>query len=385
MQLVKDIITESASFDLVAFMPLLRERVYTKHNFARAFVVSWVSVMNSVPDIDMLIFLPEILDGLFYILEDPSVELKKMCETTLSEFLRNILQHPDRVDFAAMIRNLIVHSHSSEELVQYKAIRWMREFVALSGRTLLPHAAGILEAVLPTLSYDDPRCTEAIRETAKAVSMRLMHLVTEEDDQPLSRGPVVSDSDSPATRGLGLGVQQRIAGELQPEGVNAIAVPVATELELTPLVNVLTRQLMHVSMQTRIAVLRWFLHLFTKIPNKAVLLDLEVLAEISSSSAPGGGGALKRAINSDGSVPAGDAAAAPNCYFGKFMLSLLDLFQSDRQLLEDRGSFIISRVVNPEGMSDWALMETLRGHGDDRYSEVDSSRASVLRREFADC
>ncbi|KAL3195640.1 hypothetical protein MRX96_001773 [Rhipicephalus microplus] len=241
-RLLKDIVTESASFDLVAFMPLLRERVYTKNNFARAFVVSWVSVMNSVPDIDMLIFLPEILDGLFYILEDPSVELKKMCETTLSEFLRNILQHPDRVDFAAMIRNLIVHSHSSEELVQYTAISWMREFVALSGRTLLPHAAGILEAVLPTLSYDDPRRPEspshahaaAIRETAKAVNMRLMHLVTEEDDQPLSRGPAGSDSDSPATRGLGLGVQQRIAGELQPEGVNAIAVPIATELELTP-------------------------------------------------------------------------------------------------------------------------------------------------------
>lgn len=399
-RLLKDIVTESASFDLVAFMPLLRERVYTKNNFARAFVVSWVSVMNSVPDIDMLIFLPEILDGLFYILEDPSVELKKMCETTLSEFLRNILQHPDRVDFAAMIRNLIVHSHSSEELVQYTAISWMREFVALSGRTLLPHAAGILEAVLPTLSYDDPRRPEspshahaaAIRETAKAVNMRLMHLVTEEDDQPLSRGTAGSDSDSPATRGLGLGVQQRIAGELQPEGVNAIAVPIATELELTPLVNVLTRQLMHVSMQTRIAVLRWFLHLFTKIPNKiflhveeifpkllqtlsdpsdeVVLLDLEVLAEISSSSAPGGSGAIKRAINSDGSVPAGDAAAAPNCYFGKFMLSLLDLFQSDLQLLEDRGSFIIRQLCVLLSAEDiyQSLSEILLGREDLRFA-----------------
>ncbi|KAL1486483.1 hypothetical protein MTO96_031363, partial [Rhipicephalus appendiculatus] len=40
-RLLKDIVTESSSFDLVAFMPLLRERVYTKNNFARAFVVSW--------------------------------------------------------------------------------------------------------------------------------------------------------------------------------------------------------------------------------------------------------------------------------------------------------------------------------------------------------
>ncbi|KAH7973010.1 hypothetical protein HPB52_020310 [Rhipicephalus sanguineus] len=377
-RLLKDIVTESSSFDLVAFMPLLRERVYTKNNFARTFVVSWVSVMNSVPDIDMLIFLPEILDGLFYILEDPSVELKKMCETTLSEFLRNILKHPDRVDFAAMIRNLIVHSHSSEELVQYTAISWMREFVALSGRTLLPHAAGILEAILPTLSYDDPRRPESpshahaadIRETAKAVNMRLMQLVTEEDDQPSSRGPVASDSDSPAARGLGLGLQQRIAGELQPDGINATAVPVATELELTPLVNVLTRQLMHVSMQTRIAVLRWFLHLFTKIPNKVVLLDLEVLAEISSSSAAGGSGALKRPISGGGSVPAGDTVAVPNCYFGKFMLSLLDLFQSDLQLLEDRGSFIIRQLCVLLSAEDiyQSLSEILLGREDLRFA-----------------
>ena len=40
--------TESSSFDLVAFVPLLRERIYTKNTFARQFVVSWVSWMNMV-------------------------------------------------------------------------------------------------------------------------------------------------------------------------------------------------------------------------------------------------------------------------------------------------------------------------------------------------
>lgn len=369
-RLLKDIVTESSSFDLVAFMPLLRERVYTKNHFARAFVVSWVSVMNSVPDIDMLVFLPEILDGLFNILEDPSVELKKMCETTLSEFLRNIVKNPERVDFAAMIRNLITHSHSTEELVQYTAINWMREFVALSGRTLLPHAAGILEAVLPTLSYDDPRRESPphahaadIRETAKSVNMRLMQLVTEEDDQRRAAPPPGDPAASASAEG---------------------------SLELTPLVNVLNHQLMHVSMQTRIAVLRWFLHLFTKIPTKifvhveeifprllqtlsdpsdeVVLLDLEVLAEISSSSGT---------MSSSKSVPqelSGDSTtlggAASNSYFGKFMLSLLDLFQADPQLLEERGSFIIRQLcvlLNAEDIYR-ALSEILLGRSELRFA-----------------
>ncbi|XP_077530253.1 protein VAC14 homolog [Haemaphysalis longicornis] len=366
-RLLKDIVTESSSFDLVAFMPLLRERVYTKNHFARAFVVSWVSVMNSVPDIDMLVFLPEILDGLFNILEDPSVELKKMCETTLSEFLRNIVKNPERVDFAAMIRNLITHSHSTEELVQYTAINWMREFVALSGRTLLPHAAGILEAVLPTLSYDDPRRESPphahaadIRETAKSVNARLMQLVTEEDDH---QGPPPGDPSA----------------------------SVEGSLELTPLVNVLNHQLMHVSMQTRIAVLRWFLHLFTKIPTKifvhvedifprllqtlsdpsdeVVLLDLEVLAEISSSSGTTAA-ALKTVAPKELSGDSTTLGGASNGYFGKFMLSLLDLFQADPQLLEERGSFIIRQLcvlLNAEDIYR-ALSEILLGRPELRFA-----------------
>ena len=37
-----------------------------------------VSALDAVPDIDMLIFLPEILDGLFQILGDPNFEIRKM-------------------------------------------------------------------------------------------------------------------------------------------------------------------------------------------------------------------------------------------------------------------------------------------------------------------
>jgi vacuole morphology and inheritance protein 14 len=75
---LQDIVTESSSFDLVAFMPLLREKIYTKNTFSRQFIISWVSVLDAVPDIDLILFLPEILDGLFRILEDHTKEIKIM-------------------------------------------------------------------------------------------------------------------------------------------------------------------------------------------------------------------------------------------------------------------------------------------------------------------
>ena len=57
-RLIKDIVSESNKFDLVAFVPLLRERIYTEHPSARRFVVSWIDMLAAVPDIDMLNYLP---------------------------------------------------------------------------------------------------------------------------------------------------------------------------------------------------------------------------------------------------------------------------------------------------------------------------------------
>lgn len=100
-------------------MPLLRERIYTKSSFARQFVISWISVLDAVPDIDLILYLPELLDGLFRILDDPMPEVKKMCETVLGEFLRNIKSDPSRVDFAGMINILIIHAQEkNDEMIQ---------------------------------------------------------------------------------------------------------------------------------------------------------------------------------------------------------------------------------------------------------------------------
>ena len=68
---------------------------------------------------------------------------------------------------------------------------------------------------------------------------------------------------------------------------------------------------------------------------QVVLLDLEILAEISSS--PAAGPSASSASTIDVSI----CNPALNGYFVRFMHSLLQLFGTDRQLLEDRGSFII--------------------------------------------
>ncbi|PSN34186.1 Protein VAC14 [Blattella germanica] len=237
------------------------------------------------------------------------------CDTVLGEFLRSIKQDPSRVDFAGMINIVILHSQSSDELLQFTALTWIKEFVQLSGRKMLPFASGILTAVLPCLAYD---------------------------------------TDSKKSQ------------EGKKEAI--------TELDLPSLVDVLIKHLPHTSVQTKVAVLRWIYHLHIKVPNKMfrhvdelfpVLLrtlsdssdevvqqDLEVLAEIISSPA-----GKKLSSSNDYSlhvpVPVQQMLEAQgssnnhtmNPYFSKFIVSLLRSFSSDRHhLLEDRGAFIIRQL-----------------------------------------
>ncbi|KAI8491112.1 PtdIns(3,5)P(2) sythesis regulation factor [Branchiostoma belcheri] len=411
-RLLKDIVSESTSFDLASFMPLLRERIYTKNQFARQFLVSWVTVLDSVPDINMLVYLPEFLDGLFHILADPSREVRRMCESALGEFLKGIKKSPSSANFSNMVNILIVHCQAQDELLQLTAIMWLKEFILLSGRAMLPFAAGILTAVLPC-------------DTAIAVNNSLLRLITTEDDLD------------------------------------------KVELELAPVVDVLTRHLLHESMLTRIAVLRWIYNLHIKIPNKifrhvdelfpvllktlsdkadeivfstkdrhvhlcvdsvqhqrqtclpvfgwysaprtgmftcvwivfstkdrhvylcvdsvqhqgqacspVILLDLEVLAEIASSPAGQRARPAGEKSGSSQNLATGGEPSSPgvmmNTYFTKFMVSLIKLFSTDKELLENRGSFIVRQLcllLNAEAIFR-ALAEILLEEEDLRFAAI---------------
>lgn len=133
MPFLQDIVTESLIFDLDSFLPLLRERISSKNSFARQFVIAWISVLNMVPNLNLTTHLPDILDGLFKILDDPIIEVKKMCEALLGEFLRTIKNDPSNVNFPGMINILIVHAQEkNDDLVQVKLMIYYIKLIFVS-------------------------------------------------------------------------------------------------------------------------------------------------------------------------------------------------------------------------------------------------------------
>ena len=55
------------AFSLAAFIPLLSDRIYVLSPFTRSFLVSWIMVLDSVPELELVSYLPEFLDGLLYV------------------------------------------------------------------------------------------------------------------------------------------------------------------------------------------------------------------------------------------------------------------------------------------------------------------------------
>nr|XP_054390072.1 protein VAC14 homolog isoform X3 [Pongo abelii] len=395
-RLLKDIVTESNKFDLVSFIPLLRERIYSNNQYARQFIISWILVLESVPDINLLDYLPEILDGLFQILGDNGKEIRKMCEVVLGEFLKEIKKNPSSVKFAEMANILVIHCQTTDDLIQLTAMCWMREFIQLAGRVMLPYSSGILTAVLPCLAYDDRK--KSIKEVANVCNQSLMKLVTPEDDEPDEPRPgqrqaePTPDDALPKQEGTASGGPD---GSCDSSFSSSISVFTAASTERAPvtlhldgIVQVLNCHLSDtaIGMMTRIAVLKWLYHLYIKTPRKmfrhtdslfpillqtlsdesdeVILKDLEVLAEIASSPAgqtddPGPlDGPDLRASHSELQVPTPGRAGllntsgtkglecspstpTMNSYFYKFMINLLKRFSSERKLLEVRGPFII--------------------------------------------
>ncbi|CAF0730839.1 unnamed protein product [Didymodactylos carnosus] len=344
-RLLKDIVTETCTqFELIAFIPILRERIYIRNPFTRQFLIS---LLTSVPELDMIQYLPEILDGLCHILGDPNPEIRKSCEILFNEFL-SILKTSsiEPSMFEDMTRILIQNCQSTDDLIQYTSLYWLREFLNMSSHeVLLPHSAGLLAAILPSNDIN-----QILRQLIKTEST---------------------------------------ANE---QGKYCLNLPEST---ISKVVEVLKTQIQLGASQSRIIALQWVYHLFDCLQDKmsphidilfpvlfrvlsdstdeAVLLVLQIFAIISTSNTPVTMSTPKTiALSSSELLPNNNNIRKYNDYFTKFIVVLMDLFRTDRLLLETRGSFIIRQLCMLLCAEDIyrTLSETLSNESDVQFAST---------------
>lgn len=217
-------IEKTTAFSLAKFIPLLSERLYVINPYTRTFLVSWITVLNSIPDLDLIVFLPDFLDGLIKFLSDSHQDVRIATSRLLDSFLDEIKratltikhqpearlienidaqsdeavaadvgggsstledkdeqeQHDDVspafdqfVDYTRIISILQVHLNSADEAIQLTALRWVSDFFAICPSSLLPFTPKLLRVVLPAISHE----STALRRAARDVNDRLLQLI----------------------------------------------------------------------------------------------------------------------------------------------------------------------------------------------------------------
>lgn len=79
-----------AAFSLSKFIPLLQERIHVINPFTRTFLVSWVTLLDTIPDLELVFYLPAFLGGLFIFLSDPNRDVHVATQGALERFLNEI-------------------------------------------------------------------------------------------------------------------------------------------------------------------------------------------------------------------------------------------------------------------------------------------------------
>lgn len=431
------------AFSLPRFIPLLRDRIWVMNPFTRTFLVGWITLLDSIPDLELVTYLPEFLPGLLKFLCGNNTDVHAATQACLDKFLNEIKRisrvkkgiaeskrskgdgkrkREDSVDSGSMhgpddaeeagstTANEDEDDVSSEDdwipgqdvHINYKAIleiltatldspleehslleslRWIISFLDICPEEVLPFTPKILAHLLPAMASG----VEPIRQAAARVNTSLMDYVvslTDESEAPpsqsSSRLPAPTATDRPegvsstrASLSSGREIEMRSptpAQQTRRAPTPAQSIPPQPDLDYAAAVNSLTLLFLNDHEATRVAALTWLIMLHRKAPRKIVAFnDGTFPALLKTLSDP-----AEAVVTKDLQLLSQISRNSEDDYFSNFMVSLLQLFSTDRKLLETRGNLIIRQLcmtLSPERIYR-TLAETIEKEEDLEFASI---------------
>jgi vacuole morphology and inheritance protein 14 len=195
--------------------------------------------LDSEPNLNLASHIQDLIDGLFQILEDTNPEIKKICESLLGDFLKEISQQQfEKIKYETMVNIILVHcANVNDDSIQLTAMMWLKELTSLLEERALFFMPGILNVTLPCLSYSDENLKKNIKDQARAVNTVLWTLI---DRMSVPENEISSPLNSKTASNLAI---DKVVESL-------------TRLLVTPTDSI--------TVLTTIGALRWLLHLINK-------------------------------------------------------------------------------------------------------------------------
>ena len=259
---------------------------------------------------------------------------------------------------------------SSAEEIQLTALRWIDSFFEICPEDILAFVPRLLSQVLPAMASG----SDLVRQAANRVNNSLMDRITSLPDEQaaeeaqqssLSRLPTNTPKDAPVTlnvkeldnKGRRASTptpkpSQATENENQtrkddepapstpPKAVSPPPPPLFTDLDYAAAVNALTLHFLNEHEATRVAALAWLIMLHRRAPRKVLATnDGTFPALLKTLSDP-----ADAVVTRDLQLLSQISRNSEDGYFTSFMVNLLQLFATDRRLLETRGNLIIRQL-----------------------------------------
>jgi Vacuolar protein 14 C-terminal Fig4p binding len=428
------------AFSLAKFVPLLQERIHVINPFTRTFLVSWLTLLDTIPDLELVYYLPDFLGGLFRFLSDPNRDVYVATQGLLERFLNeikkiakikrgieesrkgrnsertkespeslsgsgptgdsasidNAIEDSDsetardrndqegdwipgqdvQIDYSRILETLLQFvdtttrsnndpprsdgvSREKEQEIGIVALRWIDSFFEISPEDILQFVPPLLAQVLPALSAN----SDQVRTTASRVNRSLMdYIVTFQHDTTSNEKLMPPPSNLPLSHARAADISDRRASapnirpltastesleqtknqvkEYTSRNSNAASPPPKADLDYAAAVNALTLQFLNEHEATRVAALGWLIMLHRKAPRKVLAFnDGTFPALLKTLSDP-----AEAVVTRDLQLLSQISRNSEDGYFTSFMVNLLQLFSTDRKLLEIRGNLIIRQL-----------------------------------------
>lgn len=171
-EVLKTIVTSSSTFDVKDLMFCLRDCLFATNVHKRQFLIGWVLALFSMPSLDMLPFLPEILPGLMSMLEDNHQEIRQLVTKTLQDFLMELSASADEsvVDYVALLKVLLHCCQSMDTTTCQTALQWLNVVIEVALPEVLSQYGPIVGTVLSCVSHSNLE----VQRMAKAVNTLLL-------------------------------------------------------------------------------------------------------------------------------------------------------------------------------------------------------------------
>ncbi|KAI9788216.1 MAG: hypothetical protein M1816_007068 [Peltula sp. TS41687] len=418
------------AFSLARFIPLLTERIHVMNPFTRIFLVSWITLLDSIPDLELVFYLPAFLGGLFNFLSDPNKDVHVATQRCLERFLTEIKQiasikkgieenkksqseeHLKRsisiqstrtdgdgekseekqdtvsggegstaiddledegtesdyipgqdvyVDHPKILEILVTYLDSTaEEEIRLTALRWIDSFFEICPEDILPFVPRLLSQVLPAMASE----VDEVRQAAHRVNNSLLEYIVSLPEEPRGEEQTTAATSKPPTGAArdAMSLERRESAALTKQAqinsreveskkggevdmsssrpISAASLESKPDLDYSAAINALTLQFMNEHETTRAAALNWLIMLHRKAPRKMLAINDETFpALLKTLSDPS-----EAVVTRDLQLLSRISKNSDDDYFSSFMVNLLQLFRTDRRLLETRGNLIIRQL-----------------------------------------